>query len=136
MLTAQEASEQRVFLEFVRAANLTVDSATVRNEKPPLPDISCNIGGTPYLFELGEIIDQDLAADIHTAQKQKVDAEGGWSSEIGPLIRIMRKKASTTYTTNGAPIDLLLYYETQSPFAPSDYLKDYEVDVLAALLPS
>lgn len=112
--TRKELAEMTAFLGFLVAASLNVDPGTPRNEKPPLPDISCRIEGRPYLFELGEITDEELAADVSTSLRTG-EVGGGCFSEEGPLIRIIRKKAASTYKTNGAPLDLLLHYDKQYP---------------------
>jgi len=85
-----------VFLGFAAAGSLNVESGTAVNEKPPLPDISCTIDDAPYLFELGEITDEELAADVNTSLRKGVDGGGGFFSEEKPLIRIIRKKAAST----------------------------------------
>jgi hypothetical protein len=111
----KELAEMTAFIRFTAAASLNVDSGTPKNEKPPLPDISCSIGGAPYLFELGEITDEELAADVSTSLRTGVDGAGGFFSEEVLLIRIIRKKAASTYETNGAPLDLILQYDKQYP---------------------
>jgi hypothetical protein len=84
---------------------------------------------------LSRILGEDLARDIGDSTKKKVDSEGGWFSEQEPLIGRIGAKAKKTYITAGKPIDLLLYYERQFPFAPAEYLKKYEPDIASALVP-
>jgi hypothetical protein len=131
--TKKELAEMGAFIGFAQAANLAVESPT--NEKPPLPDISCKIGGSPYLFELGEITDEGVAENVSKSLRTG-EVTGGAFSEEEPLIRIIRKKAASTYRTDGAPLDLLLHYDKQYPFAPGDYLKRYEADIAAAMIPN
>jgi hypothetical protein len=130
----KESDEMKIFMEFVTAAPLNVDSGTPKNEKPPLPDVSCTIGGKPYLFELGKIADQDLAAEVarslHTGE-----VTGCAVSEEDPLVRMIMKKAGSTYRADGAPLDLVLYYDRQYPFAPVEYLDWHEAEIRTALLP-
>jgi hypothetical protein len=106
------------------------------NEKPPLPDVSCTIGDARYLFEVGEITDEDLAEEVSVSLRTGEDGDGLAFSEQEPLFRIIRKKAASTYRTDGAPLDLVLHYDKQYPFAPADYLKGYEVDIAAAMIPN
>ena len=112
-----------VFLGFAAAANLKIDPDSSLNAKPPQPDIACTVAGAQYFFELGEITDESLAKDVSTSLRTEVDSKGGFFSEEEPLIRMIRKKAATKYETNGAPLDLILHYDKQSPFAPVDYLR-------------
>jgi hypothetical protein len=112
----------KVFTEFAVAASLHVDSGTPGNEKPPLPDISCSIGGQPYLFELREITDEGLAGEIGRSLRSAADGEGGFLSEEEPLGRMISKKAASTYETGGVPLHLVLHYDKQYPFAPVEYL--------------
>lgn len=129
----KELAEMRAFEGSVEAAKLEVENA--RNEKPPLPDISCKIGGSRYLFELGEITDQDVAANLSKSLRTG-ESTGGAFSEEEPLIRIVRKKTTSIYQTDGSPIDLLLHYDKQYPYAPGEYLERYGTDIEAALIPN
>jgi hypothetical protein len=124
------------FRGFIAAADLQVDPGSPGNMTPPFPDIGCKIGGAPYYFELGEITDEDLARDVNTSLKTGVDGEGGFFTEDEPLMRMIRKKASSTYQTNGAPVDLVLHYDKQAPFAPSAFLQGHEGDIDAAMTPN
>jgi hypothetical protein len=137
MLT-QELSELLAFQAFADATNIVgieIDPASITNERPPAPDISCLVNGRPYFFELSQIVDEDLAKDIGDSTKTKVDSDGGWYSEEEPLIGRISAKASKTYSTSGERVDLLLYYERQFPFAPAEHLKKYEAEIASALLP-
>ena len=98
------------FNGFVAASGVNVDPDTAKNEKPPMPDISCTIGGIPRLFELGEITDEELAQQIGESQRTQTDGEGGVLSEEEPLVRMILKKAQSTYQTGGVPLDLVLHY--------------------------
>jgi len=133
--TKKELAERSAFLGFIEAAKVKVDPDSAANEEPLLPDISCKIEGAPYFFELGEITDENLAKDISTSLRDGIDGEGGFFSEEQPLIRIVRKKKSKTYQTNGAPMDLVLYYDKQFQIAPAEYLKLYKADIDACVTP-
>jgi hypothetical protein len=132
----KESDEMKVFMEFVAAARLNVDSGSPENAKPPLPDIRCSVGGKPYLFELGEITDEDLAAEIGRSLRTCTDGEGGCLSEEEPLIRMILKKAGSTYKTDGVPLNLVLHYDRQYPFGPAQYLDRHEGEIAIALVPS
>ncbi len=125
----------KLFLDFKEAATLEVDFGSEKNEKPPLPDIGCTISGSPYFFELGQIVDEELARDVNTSRRTGADEASGWFSAEGPLVRIIRNKAGSSYQTNGAPVDLVLYYDEQYPFESADYLGKYGGEVAQALNP-
>ena len=132
----KETGEMAAFLGFMPAAELNVDPGTPKNEKPPLPDISCKIGGSPYFFELGEITDEELAKEIGISLRNQSDGEEGCLSEEEPLLRMILKKARSTYTTGGVPLDLILHYDKQYPFGPAEYLDRHEGEISTALTPS
>jgi len=132
----KERMELTAFIGFIKAANLEADFNSITNCIPPLPDMSCLINGERYFFELGEIIDENLAQDVRTSSRAGVDSSGGFFSEAKPLIRLLHKKAGSTYRTDGAPLDLVLHYDLQAPYDPASLLRDRESDVAAALSPN
>jgi hypothetical protein len=73
-VTKKEMSEMAIFTSFASATGINLDPSTVRNEKPPTPDISCKIDGVPRLFELGEIAGEPLAREIGISQR----TQSGW----------------------------------------------------------
>jgi hypothetical protein len=133
--TRKEMAEMKVFKEFISASALSVDPGTAKNEKPPIPDIRCTIDGTPYMFELGEITDEELAEKIAVCERTQTDGEGGFFSEEGPLVRMILKKAQSTYQTGGVLLDLVLHYDRQYPFAPVEYLDRHEAEISTAMTP-
>jgi hypothetical protein len=133
--SSSEISVFRAFAKVVKITGVEIDPATIENKEPPGPDIKCLVNGRRYFFELSQILDEDLARDIGNSEKKRIDSDGAWFSEEEPLIGRIRAKAKKTYSTNGGCIDLLLYYERQFPFAPTEYLKNYEAEIRAALLP-
>jgi hypothetical protein len=61
----QAEKERAVFLEFVPASGLAVDTESVENRTPPEPDIVCQISGRGMVgFELTELIDQEFMARL------------------------------------------------------------------------
>ena len=133
----KELAEMDAFNGFVSASGLKVDPGTAKNEKPPLPDISCKIDDAPYFFELGEVTDEELAEQVGISKRTQADGDGGFFGEEKPLLRMVSKKAeSTTYSTGGVPLDLVLHYDKQYPFDPAYYLERYEADIAAAMTPN
>lgn len=105
-------NEINIFNDFASAAGLAIQSP--RNEEPPLPDISCQLDGKPYFFELGEITDQGLAKAYSDALKTMEPTGGAFSQEL-PLVDIIQSKEAASYERNGVPIDLVLFYDKQYP---------------------
>jgi hypothetical protein len=109
--------ELRAFLGFTKVSSLPIEPPTVVCLDPPCPDIGCRLGCAPYFFELGEVTDEGLARRCTDSIKTgKITV--GWHSQAKPLTLIFTSKAQKTYETNGAPVDLLLYYWKQAPFEP------------------
>jgi hypothetical protein len=99
--------EGKVFVRFVKASSLAGDSFEYENLDPPHPDISAKIGGEVYYFELGEITDEGLARGVSVSEKT-CEITGAPFSQVGPLMKMFRDKCAKSYTTSGAPLDLLL----------------------------
>jgi len=114
--TQKELKELEVFNAFADVNELHVDSGSATNAKPPKPDIMCTINGEPRYFELGEIADQQAAQCAANALK-RMELQGtvfGYS-QVEPFYYIVQKKCRTTYETSGVPVELILYYRSQSP---------------------
>jgi len=121
-----ELEEIEVFDAFVAASGIAVDANTRVSSPAPEPDIRCTVEGALHYFELGEITDRPVARA--TADALKYDEPRGTAfSQTEPFTYIIGKKQTKTYTTNGAPVDLILYYRTQpAPWA------SYFTDMLAS----
>jgi len=120
--------ELEVFDAFVVAGQIAVDLGSRANAPTPEPDIRCTITGRVHYFELGEITDQSVARA--TADALKYDEPCGTAfSQAEPFTYIIGRKRNKTYSTSGAPVELVLYYRTQSPPWPQ-----YFADLLASSL--
>ncbi len=146
----RETEEGWTFLEFAEAAGLVLDSAPMKRQ-PPLPDLECGIEGKRILFELGEVLESSLAEGIACSGKQaqrkaEALAQGDvlnaesiqtWGFRMfaanHALERMLRKKLSKRYETNGVETHLLLYYDQLTPWGPFDDLLQWS-DELAALI--
>lgn len=65
MSDRQDADELRIFRLFVEAAGLDVAPGSIQKQRPPKPDIQCEVGENgPICFELVEVIDSDLARAV------------------------------------------------------------------------
>src|SRR5690349_11449782 len=93
-------TEIPIFLDFVRAANLSIDKASVQKRHPPEPDIKCQYSsGECVAFELVEICDKNMA---------KNREDGAYIRTSDPSLEIVRKKLNKNYETS-CPIELLCY---------------------------
>lgn len=145
----KEVDESWIFLEFADAVGLRLDTAPA-NRQPPMPDLECTIDGERTLFELGEVLEGDLAEGVAYSRKQsrkKMEAIARGDSVAAcsiqtmgrrsfsanrSLERILRQKLAKNYETKGIPSHLLLFYDQQIPWGPFDYLHEWR-DELASL---
>lgn len=119
-LTDKEKWEQKVFIAFTKRCGLNISESSIKSREPPMPDISCNLDGNGYFFELAEVVPE--------VQAEALSTEGVYSSmfpdpgDLGPraMINILQKKQQKTYKTGGFPVDLLLYFSKDFPM----YLPD------------
>jgi hypothetical protein len=116
----KQAKESRVFISFANATELIPDPFKHSNGTP---DIRTCINGCDYYFELGEITDESLPKGVAHSIKTKTVSGCAFSQEE-PLAKMLKQKCEKQYETNGAPVDLLLYYWIQSPLEETigDYL--------------
>ena len=146
----KDVDEGWIFLEFTNAAGLRPDTAPTKLQ-PPMPDLECLVDDKRMLFELGEVLQSDLAEGVAYSGKQsrkKVEAlakgdnatansiqTAGFRSFPGnaSLERILRQKLAKRYETRGLPSHLLLFYDQQTPWGPFDYLIPWQ-DEIASLI--
>jgi len=146
----KDLDESWIFLEFTNAVGLRPDCAPVKRQ-PPMPDLECIIGGKRTLFELGEILESDLAKGLAYSGKQSHkkmetlargdNATAGSIQTAGfrsfsanaSLDAILRRKLAKKYKTTGLPSHLVLFYDQQTPWGPFDYLLQWP-DELASLI--
>jgi hypothetical protein len=114
-------NEWTTFVEFTQVSNLDVDLQSIEMldpnaADPPLPDIRCVNAGKLACFELGETVDQSLAKAGGIARKNKEDTYGGFVDLPHVSVeRMIAQKCGKSYTTNGCPLDLVLYFCKQFP---------------------
>jgi hypothetical protein len=100
--------EMAVFKSFV-ASGVAIDKGSESNAEPPYPDVRCTISGKLHWFELGQIIDKEVAAKT-SPRRNRMDGGFGFSQET-PFVYIVKDKATKTYETLGAPVDLVLHFD-------------------------
>ena len=105
----KRAKEMAVFKSFASASGIGVDEGSAKNHLPNAPDIRCTISGLSRFFELGEIINEEVAAKINP--KRQASAPGFSFSQEIPFVEIIAKKKSKTYQTAGDPVDLILHFD-------------------------
>lgn len=133
---------EEVFLYFAESAGLTLNVAPSK-QKPPMPDLECVVDGERMLFEVGEILDSDLAKSTARSAKlarEKMEAISRGDIETAASIqtsgyceveryasleRMLRRKLSNKYETAGIPTYLLLFYDQQNPQGQLDEPLDY-----------
>src|ERR1700756_1018045 len=65
----RDIDESWILLEFLQAVG-TVPQKAPRKLVPPMPDLECNIAGERRLFELGEVLESQLAEGLAHSLKQ------------------------------------------------------------------
>jgi hypothetical protein len=105
----KRAEELSIFQLFASASGLPIDEGSPENREPDYPDIFCTISGQGYWFELGRIIHEEVAEKLNP-KRRKLD--GGFSYEQErPFVELLNSKAAKRYTTEGLPVDLILYFD-------------------------
>jgi len=110
-------AEREVFGEFAAVAGLAIDHGSIRSEAPPLPDISCRIGGATRYFELTRAANQGIADEVgRLLVKGRKAGEGGVGrpqvyNDEKTLRAAVERKAAAKHETDGAPLDLIVYYD-------------------------
>jgi hypothetical protein len=125
-------NERQVFEEFSRVANLDIDLNSVAQCPIPEPDIRCDVNGSPRYFELGEITDEVVAQSL--ARTRPGTFFPCAYSQEDPFKYLIEKKQSTTYRTDGLPVDLLMYYRKQGPPLQEHFqqlMRKYDRDLAA-----
>jgi hypothetical protein len=108
--------EWEMFISFCRSAGFAVDPAETvmldpSSSSPPPPDLQCNINGLPHFFELGEIIQQDIAWALSRLESQPItEPHMPLDTGLEPLEIILDKKLKKVYDPQARPLSLLLYY--------------------------
>jgi hypothetical protein len=111
----KEERELEMFKAFAKKSPLNIDHGSARNENPPMPDISSAIDGQPHHFELVRVLDENMARRTAIANRAKKKITGGAFSQDRTLINAVRKKSGKTYPVSNTSLDLLIYYDEQTP---------------------
>src|SRR5665213_799887 len=114
--------EWEIFVRFSQAVELEIDPAEVEMldpnfSSPPPPDLRCPVAGEMHYFELGEVIQEDLArASTARTRRRVLEPRIPLTKVWTPLEDIVTKKLRKAYNPAAKPLSLLLYYERDSPF--------------------
>jgi hypothetical protein len=134
--------EWETFVRFCHAAELAVELGEVimlnpNSSMPPPPDLACAIRGEPHFFELGEILQEDIAKAAAGKSKRK-SAEPPNSvlvSQLSPSAGVIRsiplakiwltldemlvQKLGKRYHPKAKASSLVLYFATSNSFWPA-----------------
>jgi hypothetical protein len=105
----KRAIEMAVFRSFASASGIGMDEGSATNHPPDAPDVRCAISGKPRWFELGQIINEEVAATINP--RRQASAPGFSFSQEIPFVEIITKKKGKKYETAGDPVDLVLHFD-------------------------
>jgi hypothetical protein len=109
--------ERSVFLDFAKAAGIPIDVSSVESPNPPEPDIRVSVGGETVYYELGRILDDYMQGRRKTALKNAPKQASVNPSRAGlPEHDVLQSKLSNSYSTNGLPLEILLYYDSETPW--------------------
>jgi hypothetical protein len=114
--------EWEMFVRFCRAAGLGINPAEVEmldpnSSRPAPPDLRCPLYEQLHYFELGEVIQEDLAAASAHRTRQLVSRDPlPLDRVLSPLETMLTKKLGKKYNRNAKPLSLVLYYSTAGPF--------------------
>jgi hypothetical protein len=128
----KRAIELVVFQSFAYASGLPVDEGSAENRDPDYPDILCAISGEKYWFELGQIINEEVAEKLNPNRRKQ---DGGFSyDQEKPFVDVVMSKATKKYVTEGAPVDLVLHFDLRLGSAATvDRLVDKHAKLLDSL---
>lgn len=128
----KRAIEMVVFQSFALASGLPVDEGSAENRDPDYPDILCAISGEKYWFELGQIINEEVAEKLNPNRRKQ---DGGFSyDQEKPFVDVVKSKATKKYVTEGAPVDLVLHFDLRLGSAATvERIVDKHTELLASL---
>lgn len=98
----KRALEMLVFLSFASASGLPIDEGSPENGAQYYPDISCTISGQRYWFELGQIINEEVAEKLNPKRRKQ---EGGFSyDQEKPFVERINDKATKSTRQRVRPL--------------------------------
>ncbi len=121
----KEARERLMFSGFAAKSALGIDYASIISCSPPLPDTRCTIIGTPYFFELAEVVLQEQAQALATKGLYTTGFPDPKDKGSKAMEAVIRQKQTKTYVTHGAPVDLLLCFNKDFPMYLPDETSDH-----------
>jgi hypothetical protein len=127
---SKEAHERRVFLEFAHSAKIRGNHDNAEHRKPPEPDIYYPETIEPCYFELGRLADNHHAKFVLELLRRAPEAMAPDVSMIGyPQRDVLLRKLMKSYQTNGLPVHLVLYFDTEfshieGPIPPMPFEKE------------
>lgn len=106
----KRAIEMLVFQGFASPSGLPIDVGSAENHDPNFPDILCTISGQKYWFELGRIINEEVAEKLNPNRRKQ---ESGFTyDQEQPFVDLIKDKAANqNYRLDGAPMDLVMHFD-------------------------
>jgi hypothetical protein len=109
--------EKSVFLDFAEAAGLPVDPLSLESCREPEPDIRVGVEHETVYYELGRILDDYMQERRREGLKKAPTQVSVNPSRAGlPERDRLQLKLLKPYSTNGLPLELLLYYDSETPW--------------------
>jgi len=105
----KRAFEMSVFQSFASVSGLRIDKGSHENGAQYYPDIRCTILGQPYWFELGQIINEEVAEML--SPKRRKEERGFSYDQESSFAKLISGKATKKYETEGASVDLILHFD-------------------------
>jgi len=120
----KEQWEQKVFAAFAEHSGLNISADSIISCKPQMPDIRCDLDGSNYFFELGEVVPEKQAQALSTKGIYTSGFPDPTDRGSHAMVNIIGQKQAKKYETGGTPVDLLLYFNKDFPM----YLPDVKSD--------
>lgn len=120
----KEQWEQKVFAAFAERSGLNINPASIISCKPQMPDIRCDLDDSNYFFELGEVVPEKQAQALSTKGIYTSGFPDPNDRGSRAMVNIIGQKQGKKYETDGAPVDLLLYFNKDFPMYLPDVTSD------------
>jgi hypothetical protein len=101
-----------VFIEFAQVNGMSITRENIEPRQPPEPDLRLKAPEGHVYFELGRILDPEMQrARLHAMRSAPTPVAAANYDVKLPERQVLKRKIAAAYETNGAPIELLLYYD-------------------------
>jgi len=112
---AKRRHELTVFHEFAAAANFATIPYVAELREPPEPDIWYSSNTQKCYFELSRLADNHHAKYVKRAWESQVPVAPDLAKVGYPQRDVLEAKLAKSYGTVEVPVQLLLYFDSDSP---------------------